>query len=307
MAMGFYQGEAHGLFLGEEFHHNRIRVISSQIGGIQPGLSARWSRARSDCAVAAVCGGYRGWLGHFEAGARELAVRDIIALLPVAAALQAPGIVVPAAYGMFSRKLPPFKPPRGETEDRAALLDSLRAVAREAERSGVRIFLEPLNRYEEHMLNTFAQAADLAAAVGSPAVVPMIDLFHANVEERDTAEAIRGRSRTDGRGRCPTPRPAAARDLAAGASRVAVAAGSRWMLRSSTGRTRGSTGKSAASSTGCYVSSAPRRQARPSAQDGSTSPFPRAYAAASARFATLVFSKTWLTWVATVLTLKPRS
>jgi 2-desacetyl-2-hydroxyethyl bacteriochlorophyllide A dehydrogenase len=46
VALGFYQGEARGLFLGEEFHHNRIRVICSQIGGIQPALSARWDRAR---------------------------------------------------------------------------------------------------------------------------------------------------------------------------------------------------------------------------------------------------------------------
>jgi threonine dehydrogenase-like Zn-dependent dehydrogenase len=46
VALGFYQGEARGLFLGEEFHHNRISVVSSQIGGIQPELSARWSRAR---------------------------------------------------------------------------------------------------------------------------------------------------------------------------------------------------------------------------------------------------------------------
>jgi threonine dehydrogenase-like Zn-dependent dehydrogenase len=46
VAMGFYQGEAQGLFLGEEFHHNRIRLVSSQIGGIQPGLSARWSHRR---------------------------------------------------------------------------------------------------------------------------------------------------------------------------------------------------------------------------------------------------------------------
>jgi threonine dehydrogenase-like Zn-dependent dehydrogenase len=46
VALGFYQGEAQGLFLGEEFHHNRIRLISSQIGAVQPGLSARWSHAR---------------------------------------------------------------------------------------------------------------------------------------------------------------------------------------------------------------------------------------------------------------------
>ena len=46
VALGFYQGEARGVFLGEEFHHNRIRVVSSQIGGIQPALSARWNGAR---------------------------------------------------------------------------------------------------------------------------------------------------------------------------------------------------------------------------------------------------------------------
>jgi len=46
VALGFYQGEARGLSLGEEFHHNRIRLVSSQIGGIQPCLSARWNRAR---------------------------------------------------------------------------------------------------------------------------------------------------------------------------------------------------------------------------------------------------------------------
>jgi len=46
VALGFYQGEARGVFLGEEFHHNRIRVVSSQIGGIQPALSARWNAAR---------------------------------------------------------------------------------------------------------------------------------------------------------------------------------------------------------------------------------------------------------------------
>ena len=36
VALGFYQGQAQGLFLGEEFHHNRISVVCSQIGGIAP-------------------------------------------------------------------------------------------------------------------------------------------------------------------------------------------------------------------------------------------------------------------------------
>ena len=42
VAMGFFQGEARGLFLGEEFHHNRIQVVCSQISGIAPALRHRW-------------------------------------------------------------------------------------------------------------------------------------------------------------------------------------------------------------------------------------------------------------------------
>jgi sugar phosphate isomerase/epimerase len=148
--------------------------------------------ARAGCAAAAVCGGYRGWLGHFDAEARALAVRDIIELLPIAADIGACGVIVPAAYGMFSRSLPPFNPPRGEAEDRTVLLDSLRAVGETAARHGMTIYLEPLNRYEDHMVNTFAQAGDLVRAAGSGALQPMIDVFHAGIEERDIAKAIRG-------------------------------------------------------------------------------------------------------------------
>src|SRR5690606_2590625 len=34
VAVGFYQGEPHGLLLGEEFHHNRVALVCSQISGI---------------------------------------------------------------------------------------------------------------------------------------------------------------------------------------------------------------------------------------------------------------------------------
>lgn len=46
VAMGFYQGEGRGLFLGEEFHHNRINIVGSQISGVSPGLKYRWDTAR---------------------------------------------------------------------------------------------------------------------------------------------------------------------------------------------------------------------------------------------------------------------
>ena len=46
VALGFYQGEAQGLHLGEEFHHNRISIVCSQIGGVASELQHRWDRLR---------------------------------------------------------------------------------------------------------------------------------------------------------------------------------------------------------------------------------------------------------------------
>lgn len=46
VAMGFFQGEARMLYLGEEFHHNRINVVCSQISGVNPALKYRWDGLR---------------------------------------------------------------------------------------------------------------------------------------------------------------------------------------------------------------------------------------------------------------------
>ncbi|MDQ3576212.1 MAG: zinc-binding alcohol dehydrogenase [Actinomycetota bacterium] len=46
VASGFYQGEASGLFLGEEFHHNRVHIVASQIGATPLSLGPRWTQAR---------------------------------------------------------------------------------------------------------------------------------------------------------------------------------------------------------------------------------------------------------------------
>lgn len=46
VAAGFYQGEATALRLSEEFHHNRVQLVCSQIGGVPPELSARWDVER---------------------------------------------------------------------------------------------------------------------------------------------------------------------------------------------------------------------------------------------------------------------
>jgi 2-desacetyl-2-hydroxyethyl bacteriochlorophyllide A dehydrogenase len=46
VASGFFQGPATSLALGEEFHHNRIEVVCSQISGVNRALDHRWDEAR---------------------------------------------------------------------------------------------------------------------------------------------------------------------------------------------------------------------------------------------------------------------
>ena len=46
VAVGFYQGDATGLFLGDEFHHNGVEIRSAQIGNIHPAWSLPLLRAR---------------------------------------------------------------------------------------------------------------------------------------------------------------------------------------------------------------------------------------------------------------------
>jgi threonine dehydrogenase-like Zn-dependent dehydrogenase len=51
VSSGFYQGEGAGLFLGEEFHHNRVNVVSSQIFGVSLALDHRWTVGRLERTV----------------------------------------------------------------------------------------------------------------------------------------------------------------------------------------------------------------------------------------------------------------
>jgi len=46
VAAGFYQGDGLGLRLGEEFHHNRVQIVSSQISSAPLGIAQRWSPER---------------------------------------------------------------------------------------------------------------------------------------------------------------------------------------------------------------------------------------------------------------------
>ncbi|MEO8313212.1 MAG: sugar phosphate isomerase/epimerase family protein [Pseudomonadota bacterium] len=66
-----------------------------------------------------------------------------------------------------------------------------REIAQIAETSNMVCALEPLNRFEAHLLNTCEQATSYAARVGAGNLGVLYDTFHANIEEKDPIGALR--------------------------------------------------------------------------------------------------------------------
>jgi sugar phosphate isomerase/epimerase len=131
------------------------------------------------------------FIGDFDAQRRQDAIAQMKSLLSVMAEIGGAGAMTPASWGMFSRRLPPFVPPRTPEQDRQVLVESLAELGEHATREGVVVWLEPLNRYEDHMVNRLEQAVDLARATACDAVQVVGDLYHMNIEEADPAQAIR--------------------------------------------------------------------------------------------------------------------
>lgn len=73
-------------------------------------------------------------------------------------------------------------------------LDRCAEVHREilpyAKAAGLTAGLEPLNRFEAHLLNTCEQAISYAKRVGGNGVGILYDTFHANIEEKDPVAAL---------------------------------------------------------------------------------------------------------------------
>jgi sugar phosphate isomerase/epimerase len=136
------------------------------------------------------------FIGDFDRERRVDAIAQMRSLLTGIAEVGGEGAITPASFGMHSNALPPFSAPRSPEQDRATLLEGLHELGEHAEREGVRVYLEPLNRYEDHMLNTLAQASDLCGDLGHPSVGVMGDLFHMSIEEVDSPAAIRSSAET---------------------------------------------------------------------------------------------------------------
>jgi sugar phosphate isomerase/epimerase len=130
------------------------------------------------------------FIGAFDPDLRRDAITQLRSQLSVMAEIGGVGVMTPASYGMFSKRLPPFVPPRDDAGDRDVLVEALSELGEHARAEGVELFLEPLNRYEDHMINRLDQAVDLLDVVDNPAVRIVADTYHMNIEEADLASAL---------------------------------------------------------------------------------------------------------------------
>ena len=102
--------------------------------------------AETGLPVITACGGYDGWIGDFIEERRLNGLQQITAILEALSEVGGKGIIVPAAWGMFTYRLPPMTSPRSQQGDRVAVSASLRELESVAQWTGTTVYLEPLNR-----------------------------------------------------------------------------------------------------------------------------------------------------------------
>jgi D-psicose/D-tagatose/L-ribulose 3-epimerase len=91
-----------------------------------------------------------------------------------------------SAVGRANLESPDDRKKQWQTE-----VESLRQVCQYAEERSVYLAIEPLNRFETDFINIADDAIKLIKEVGSDNLKIHLDSFHMNIEEKDSAAAIR--------------------------------------------------------------------------------------------------------------------
>lgn len=117
-----------------------------------------------------------------DASVREAAIERTLAHLPFASRAGAVLII-----GLLRGIVRPSVTP---DQAMAWLVEALQRCCAQAERYGVRIALEPINRYETTLINTVAEGLALIERVGSANMGLLLDTFHMNIEEPIMEESI---------------------------------------------------------------------------------------------------------------------
>jgi len=137
-----------------------------------------------------ICAGYPGCPLSADRAERDQAQASARELLKAAGEIGAVGLIYVPIFG--GPRIPDLSPCKDAIALEKELLTLYAAELGEvAVKAGTLLLLEPLNRYETHLLCRLEQAVEIAKACGSKGVKLMADFFHMNIEEPDIAESIR--------------------------------------------------------------------------------------------------------------------
>ncbi len=143
-----------------ERHHIRICAVGTGAGKVIQGLT----------------------LTDPDAGVRARAMDFIREMIGFGATFNAPAII-----GSMQGNIPPG------TERAIALQwlsEGISILSGEAEKKGVRLIYEPLNRYETNIFNSFTDAVAWLETLNTNNIQLLADLFHMNIEEQSIPDII---------------------------------------------------------------------------------------------------------------------
>jgi sugar phosphate isomerase/epimerase len=187
-------------YAGEPIGASIERIAKCGYDGIEvPGFDEVYTQAReigrqcadAGLAVSSICSFFGAGinLAHPSRRIRGNSVDYMKRTVDFAAEVDCPtAIIYPGQFG---------KPvPLADYEDEKRWgIESMRAVAEYALPLGVNLCIEAWNRYDNHLINTLAQAKEWADEIGLENVGLQGDTFHIQFEESHPIEAIRNAGR----------------------------------------------------------------------------------------------------------------
>ena len=121
---------------------------------------------------------------------RGISVAQSKQCLETCGRLGAVGQIVPPIFGKPRlNDLSPLKD--AVTLEKELLVELCKDLGEHAARHKTLFLLEPLNRYEQHLLRRQADGVEIIKRCGHPSVRLISDLFHMHIEETDSPRAIR--------------------------------------------------------------------------------------------------------------------
>ena len=163
-----------GIELGPEFLGRSVESILSDLKG-------------TGIVVSAIVGSLK--LLDPDSAVRAQAVELDRKRLEMARALGAMGVIEVPTFGRCRFPKTAGGPDPRALEDRL-LVDALRQLAPDVERTGVKILLEPLTKKETHYMNLQGHGARIIEQAGGQCARLLSDFYHMQMEEQDIVQTL---------------------------------------------------------------------------------------------------------------------